>query len=225
MAQKKTVLIVDDHPLYREGLKSIIDPSPEYEVVGEAGDAEAGLQRARELRPDLALIDISLPDQSGINLVRSLKSALPETQILVVSMHSKMDYVTEAFRAGALGYLVKESAGKGLLNALECIAKGEKFLDSSLSHKLISNIMDSSHQEMEVTGAAYKSLTPREQEILRLLAEGQSAKEIANRLFISPKTVENHRINIMRKLELRRPMDLIRYAVRIGLIDVDHWKD
>jgi len=225
MTQKKTVLIVDDHPLYREGLKAIIDRSRIFEVVGEAGDGKAGLQQARELRPDLALVDISLPEKSGIDLVRDLKSVQPETRILVVSMHSKIDYITKAFQAGALGYMVKESAGESLLKAMEAVANDDFFLDNSLSREVILNIAKTSEAQAAVTEVDYGSLTPREQEILRLLAEGQTAKEIANRLYISPKTVENHRVNIMRKLELRRPIDLIRYAVRIGLIDVDQWKD
>ncbi|PTN36339.1 response regulator transcription factor [Desulfonatronum sp. SC1] len=225
MTQKKTVLIVDDHPLYREGLKAIINRSPAFEVVGEAGDGKEGLQQAKALRPDLALVDISLPEKSGIDLVRDLKSVRPETRILVVSMHSKIDYITKAFQAGALGYMVKESAGEGLLKAMEAVANGEFFLDGSLSREVILKISKIPDGEAVVINGDYGSLTSREQEILRLLAEGQTAKEIANRLSISPKTVENHRVNIMRKLELRRPIDLIRYAVRIGLIDVDQWKD
>ena len=225
MTRKKTVLIVDDHPLYREGLKAIIASSSEFEVVGEAGDAEEGFVRAKELRPDLALVDISLPGKNGIDLAQGLKSALPETRVLVVSMHSRMDYISEAFRAGARGYMVKDSAGEGLLKALAAVANGEYFLDSSVSREVILGIVNIPDELMVVTHSDYKSLTSREQEILRLLAEGLTAKEIANRLFISSKTVENHRINIMRKLELQRPIDLIRYAARIGLIDVDQWKE
>ncbi|WP_031387347.1 response regulator [Desulfonatronum thiodismutans] len=225
MTQKKTVLIVDDHPLYREGLKAIINRSPIFEVVGEAGDGKAGLQQAKELRPDLALVDISMPEKGGIDLVQDLKSLRPETRILVVSMHSRIDYITKAFQAGALGYMVKESAGDGLLKAMEAVANEEFFLDSSLSREVILKISKIPDAQTVVINGDYGSLTSREQEILRLLAEGQTAKEIANRLAISPKTVENHRVNIMRKLELRRPIDLIRYAVRIGLIDVDQWKD
>ncbi|WP_045220643.1 response regulator [Desulfonatronum thioautotrophicum] len=225
MTPKKTVLIVDDHPLYRIGLKAIIAQSPTFQVAGEAGDAEEGLQLAKALRPDLALVDISLPGQNGIDLVRSMKRALLGTRILVVSMHSRIDYITEAFQAGALGYMVKESAGEGLLKALEAVANGDFFLDSTVSREVVLGIVKTPDAQAVIVDVAYESLTHREQEILRLLAKGQTAKEVANSLSISPKTVENHRINIMRKLELQRPMDLIRYAVRIGLIDVDQWKD
>ncbi len=225
MIKKKKVLIVEDHPLFREGIKAIIKRSPEFEVVGEAGDAETGLQQASECKPDIVLLDISLPDHSGIDLTRTLKSVLPETHILVVSMHSKMEYVSEAFQAGALGYLVKESAGDGLLKALESIAKGEFFLDNSISHEVISNILKNADKEIHVEDAAYRSLTTREQEILRFLAEGFSSKDIGKRLYISPKTVENHRTNIMHKLKVKRSIELVRYAARIGLIDIDDWKD
>jgi DNA-binding NarL/FixJ family response regulator len=225
MVKKTKLLIIDDHPLFREGIKTIIDRSPEFEVVGEAGDARTGLQRASECRPDIALVDISLPDQSGIDLIRTLKSVLPETHILIVSMHSKMGYIVEAFQAGALGYLVKESAGGALLKALGLIAKGEFFLDNSVSREVVSKILRAADKEEYVSDVDYRSLTTREQEILRLLAEGFSTKEIGSRLFISPKTVENHRTNIMHKLQVKRPLDLVRYAARIGLIDVDDWKD
>jgi DNA-binding NarL/FixJ family response regulator len=225
MVHKKKVLIVDDHPLFREGLKVIIGRSPKFEVVGEAGTALEGLQRAKELKPDLALIDISLPDQSGVDLVRSIRSVLPETRVLVISMHSKMDYIAEAFRAGAMGYMVKESAGEGLLKALGCVAGGTYFLDSSVSHEVVSEIMRISDKKAKVVDATYRSLTAREQEIMRMLAEGLPAKEIADQLFISPKTVENHRTNLMNKLGLRSPLELARYAARIGLIDIDRWKD
>jgi DNA-binding NarL/FixJ family response regulator len=225
MVKKTKLLIVDDHPLFREGIKAIIDRSPEFEVVGEAGDARTGLQLASECRPDIALVDISLPDQSGIDLIRTLKSVLPETHILIVSMHSKMGYIIEAFQAGALGYLVKESAGGALLKALGLIAKGEFFLDNSVSREVVSKILRAADKEEYVSDVDYRSLTTCEQEILRLLAEGFSTKEIGSRLFISPKTVENHRTNIMHKLQVKRPLDLVRYAARIGLIDIDHWKD
>jgi len=224
MVKKTKVLIVDDHPLFREGIKAIIGRSPEFEVAGEASDAQTGLQRASECRPDIALVDISLPDQSGIDLTRTLKSVLPETRILIVSMHSEMGYIIEAFQAGAIGYLVKESAGDGLLKALGCIVKGEFFLDNSVSRAVVSKILKAADKEVYVADTDYRSLTTREQEILRLLVEGLSTKDVGNRLYISPKTVENHRTNIMHKLQAKSPLDLVRYAARIGLIDIDHWK-
>ncbi len=225
MASKKTVLIVDDHPLFREGLKSIIARSSRFEVVGEAGSGSEALRLAKRLKPALVVMDISLPDRSGIDVTRDIRNLLPETRIVIVSMHSKIDHITEAFQAGATGYVVKESAADRLAQGLETVSRGEYFLDTSLSHKVVEKLIEFPDKEAKITDARYESLTPREQQVMRVLAEGLSTKEIAEKLFISPKTVENHRANIMGKLDLHSTMELIRYAARLGLIDVDLWKD
>ena len=225
MAQKKTILIIDDHPLFREGLKTIIGRKETlFEVVGEAENGLEGLKKAKKLKPDLAVVDISLPDISGIQLTREIRSLLSNTHIMIVSMHSKMDYISEAFQAGATGYMVKESASERLLQGLESVAKGDYFLDSSVSHAVVENLIKTPAKETRITNADYGTLTPREQEVMRLLAEGLSSKEVASKLFISPKTVENHRSNLMNKLGLHSTIELIRYASKLGLIDVDLWK-
>jgi DNA-binding NarL/FixJ family response regulator len=224
VGKRKTVLIVDDHPLFREGLKSLLARHSSFEVIGEAGNANDGLKKAKKLMPDLVIMDISLPDQSGIEVTSKIRSLLPETRVIVLSMHTKIDYITEAFRQGATGYVVKESATEKLMECLELVSKGEYFVDSSLSHRVVKNLLESDEKERKITDDGYNTLTPREQQVMRLLAEGHSTKQIAEKLFISPKTVENHRSNIMSKLEVHTIMELVRYAARLGLIDVDLWK-
>ena len=225
MAEQKSIIIIDDHPIFREGLKTIISRDARFKVVGEAGSGHEGLEMTKRLKPDLVVINISLPDKSGIQLTRDLRGLLSETKILIVSMHSKIDYIAEAFQAGATGYVVKESASERLLQALKSVAKGDYYLDSSVSHAVVENLMKSPLKAAKITDADCATLTPREQEVMRLLAEGLSSKAVAEKLFISPKTVENHRANIMNKLGLHSTIELVRYAAKLGLIDVDLWKD
>jgi len=225
VAEQKSIIIIDDHPLFREGLKTIISRDDRFKVIGEAGSGHEGLEITKRLKPDLVIVDISLPDQSGIQLTRDLRRLFSETKILIVSMHSKIDYIAEAFQAGATGYVVKESASERLLQALKSVVKGDYYLDSSVSHAVVENLMKSPLKAAKITDADYASLTPREQEVMRFLAEGLSSKAVAEKLFISPKTVENHRANIMNKLGLHSTIELVRYAAKLGLIDVDLWKD
>ena len=225
MTSKQGILIIDDHPLFREGLKVIIGRTSRFQVIGEAGTAREGLDLAQELKPDIIIVDISLPDKSGIQLTHDIKGLPFATQVMIVSMHAKIDYIAEAFKAGATGYMVKESATEGLTKGLDSVIRGEYFLDSSLSHTVVANLISSPIKEARIRDDDYGSLTPREQEIMRLLAEGLSPKKIAGNLFISPKTVENHRASIMNKLSLHSTMELVRYAARLGLIDVDLWKE
>lgn len=224
MGGKKTVLIVDDHPLFREGLKTLLTRHIGFELIGEAGTGVEGLTKARELRPDIVLMDISLPDENGIEVTRDIMRLLSGTRVVIISMHSKIDYITEAFKAGAKGYVAKESATERLIECLEAVSGDEYFIDSSLSHKVAESLMTSGGKETKIRDTGYEALTPREQQVMRLIAEGLPTKDIAEKLFISPKTVENHRANILSKLDLHGTMDLVRYAAKLGLIDVDLWK-
>ncbi len=225
MASKKTILIVDDHPLVREGLESILKPATKYEVVGQAGTARDGIRMIKDLKPDLVLLDLGLPDKSGLELSREIRNLSPSTRILIVSMHSKVDYIVKAFQAGATGYMTKESATERLLKGIEHVLSGEYFMDGAVSHAVVKKLMQTPEKEMKITDAGYETLTSREQEVIVLLAEGYSAKKAAAKLFISPKTVENHRTNIMNKLGLHSTIELVRYAARLGLVDVDLWKE
>jgi DNA-binding NarL/FixJ family response regulator len=224
LTPKTKLLIVDDHPMFREGIKSIVARNPLLEVVGEAGAGKAALKMAETLRPDMVLLDVSLPDMNGIDLIQDIKAVLPETRILMISMHTKIEYLTSAFQAGATGYVVKDAPSGKILQALDLVSRGEYFLDTSVARQVVERLAELPGRQAKIPDEAYGSLTPREQEILRLMAEGQSKKTIADRLCISPKTVENHRANIMTKLDLHSTLEMVRYAAKLGLIDVDHWK-
>ena len=225
MVQKKTILIVDDHTLFREGLRAIIERGPVYEVIGEAGNSREGLKMVEKYKPDLVLLDISLPDRSGIELTRDIVKLSTKTRIMIVSMHSKTDYIVRAFQAGATGYVIKESAAAKLLQGIGSVLKGDYFMDAAVSQKVVKKLAEIKEKKVKVTNTAYDALTPREQEIMILVAEGLSTNQIGERLFISPKTVENHRSRIMQKLNLHSTIELARYATKLGLIDIDLWKD
>lgn len=219
MIRDKTILIVDDHPLFREGLRARILRDAEFRVVEEAGTGGEALRKAKELEPDLVVVDISLPDQNGIQLIREIQGFLPQTRVMVVSMHSEIDYVLDALHAGATGYVVKGSASERLMEGLEAVARGDHFLDSSLSTEIAKRLMEYLPEGSEfLHDSSYETLTPRQQEVMRLLAAGYSNKRVADELCISPKTVENHRSQIMEKLGLHNSVELGQFAARIGLI-------
>lgn len=221
MPEKRKVLIVDDHPLFREGLSNLIERSTGYEIVGECGSGSESIQMAESLEPNLITMDMSLPDMDGTEAIREIKELLPETLILILSMHSGFEYVSEGFRAGAMGYVVKETTSDKLIQAMDTIYEGQYFLDGNVSQEVVSKMLASpTKNNTKQKENSYSLLTPREKEILGLIAEGLSYREIAKQLFISPKTVENHRANIMAKLDVHKAVDLVKYAAKIGLIDM-----
>ena len=224
MATKKTILIVDNHPLIREGLKSVIAHSAKFQVLGEASNGLEGVELVKRLKPDLVVMDVSLPDTSGIAVTRDIRSLSPGTHVIILSMYRKVELITAALQAGAMGYVLKDSAIDYLLRGLEIVSIGRLFLDSSISYNVVKSLTENCDKGATITDTSYQSLTARQQEIMRLLVEGLSAKQIAEKLFISLKTVENHRAHIMHKLNLTSTVNLVRYAARVGLIDVDLWK-
>ena len=217
------IMIVDDHPLFREGLKTKISRDANFPVCAEAGNGREGIQMARERKPGIVLVDISMPDTSGIQMIRELKDDLPSTRFVIISMHSEADYIVEAFRAGATGYIIKESAAHQLIKGLNTVAQGHLFLDSALSQEVVFKLLQTKSDVDDGQRDPYSTLTPREQEVMRMLAEGLTSREVAKQLFISPKTVENHRTNLMKKLGLKSSVELVRYAARLGLIDIETW--
>lgn len=221
MIPGKRIIIVDDHPLYRDGLKAGLGTRGDFHVVGEAGTCAEGLKLVQSLNPDLAVIDISLPDGSGIELTRELRTLCPDLSVLIVSMHAKLDFIAAAFQAGAGGYMSKESGGDGILQAIDTVLAGGQYLDGSLSPSVLRRLNDISGRKAKTVDASYGSLSLREQQVMRLLAEGLTPDEIAAKLFVSRKTVLNHRYAIMTKLGIKSPMAFVRHAARLGLIDIE----
>lgn len=221
MTTPVNILIVDDHPLMRQGVRSLLEKAPNLRVAGDAGSLAEARRLVSELKPRLVLVDIGLSDGSGVSLIRELAETTPQTTVVVLSMHSAIEMVAECFQAGAMGYIIKESAGERLIQAVEAVLRGEQFLDSSISPRVIRGLLEYRARKDRQGDSSYAELTRREQQVLRQLAEGQSCTDIADKLHISRKTVENHRTNIMFKLNLKTPLDLVRYAMRKGLIDMD----
>jgi DNA-binding NarL/FixJ family response regulator len=209
------VLIADDHTLVRESLVSLLQQDGDVQVVAQASDGLETVEKAIATRPDIVVTDISMPRLNGIEVVRRLKEALPDTRVLVLTMHQEDEYVLQAVRVGASGYLVKDSAASELLAAVRSLRAGRGYFGPQASKALAEQMQ---HPGREV-GDPYGSLTAREREVFHLIAEGLTTKEIARKLEISVKTAENHRARVIDKLGVRNTAELVRYALRRGLLD------
>ncbi|MEQ1803939.1 MAG: response regulator transcription factor [Burkholderiaceae bacterium] len=209
------VVLTDDHQLVRAGLRLLLAQMPLIEVVAEAGDGFEALRQIALHEPAIALLDVSMPGMSGLEVLREVRARHPQTKVLVLSMYDNQEYVTEAIQAGAAGYLLKDCAVDELARAMAAVARGETYLSPSVSHQLVRAITHPSGS------LADSPLTPRQEEILRLVAGGGSSREIAQQLGLSVKTVETHRAQIMDRLAIHDLAGLVRYAVRTGLISSD----
>jgi len=209
------LLIADDHTLVRQGLRRILEGQPGWEVVAETGDGREAVRLAAELRPDVVLLDIAMPHLNGVEAMQQIERRVPGVRVLVLSMYSDEAYVTRAIRAGASGYLLKDSADTDLIKGITAVAQGKSFFSPAAARVIVDN-----YARPTATGVAdrFDSLSEREREVFQLVAEGYSNKEVAEMLHISPATVETHRAHVMEKLDLHSTAELVLCAVRRGIV-------
>lgn len=209
-----TLMLVDDHKLFREGLKSLLKADNRVSIVGEAGNGRAAVRLSRQLTPDIVILDIAMPELNGIEATRQILADRPGTKIIVLSMHSSRRFVVDVLKAGAVGYLIKDCAVQELTMAIDAVRKDKVYLSPSIAGVVVKGMTRTDDPAALSPGG----LTPREIEVLQLLTEGKSAKETASRLNVSVKTVQTHRRNIMEKLDLHHIVQLTKYAIQHGLI-------
>jgi DNA-binding NarL/FixJ family response regulator len=205
------LLIADDHGIVRSGLRLLLEREPDLEVVAEASDGAEARDLAIRERPDLAILDVRMPKLTGLQATREIREQAPDVAVLILSMHDDERYLFEALKAGASGYVLKRQADEDLLDAVRAVQRGEPFLTPDAQRALIKDVLE--------RGEDADELTPREQEVVKLVAEAHTNREIAEILHLAEKTVESHRANAMRKLGMRDRVELVRYAVRRGLIE------
>ncbi len=210
------ILLAEDHTIVRQGLRSLLEQESGMEVIGEAEDGKEAVQKAENLKPDIVLMDVSMPFLNGIEATRRIKKHCPEIKVLILTMHTTEEYIFQILRAGASGYIVKKAAHQELITAIKAVNKGDKFLSPSISKRVIEEYILKAGETLEQD--SFERLTAREREVLQLISEGKSNREIAEQLFLSVKTDETHKANVMNKLELRTKVDLIKYALRKGII-------
>lgn len=214
MTERVRVLICEDHALFREGLSAILAAHPTLEVVGEACDGNESVQLAKALRPDVVLMDIEMPELSGLEATRRIRRAVPSSRVLVLTLYDDEEVVTECLEAGAAGYVLKESPSAQLIYAIEAVQRGQRYL----SPRVLGHVVSGNGGRRKPARTSFDLLTSREREVLRLLAEGRSVKQIALRLGLSVKTVDVHKSNLMRKLDVHDRAAIVKYAIRRKLI-------
>ena len=211
------ILIADDHTIVRQGLARLLEDQPGFKVVGEAVNGRMALEKAAVLKPDVIILDIAMPLLNGIEAARRIRRQLPKTKIIILSMYAQEHYIHELLEAGIAGYLLKESSGRDIINAILAAMKGETFLSPPISKVLVDRYL--SLRKSSPKEERYNHLSNREREIFQLMAEGHSTRKIAQMLCISTSTVKTHRQKIMQKMEVDSPAQLIHYAIQLGLVE------
>ena len=209
---KITVLIVDDHTLVRDGIRSLLELCDDFEVVGEAADGKEALDKVKELAPEVVLMDLAMPVMTGLEATRRIRKEFPETKVLALTQYDDSEYVVPVIRAGALGFVTKMAAFSELVSAIQAVHKGDSFLSPSAAAALVQECQINMTGEGETD--PYDRLTDREKEVLKLVVEGKTTREIADMLVVSSKTVESYKTSLMSKLDIHSRIDLIRFAIR-----------
>jgi DNA-binding NarL/FixJ family response regulator len=216
MGEKKRIVIAEDHTILREGLRMLLRTNPEFEVVGEAEDGLEAVRCTETMKPDLVLMDLSMPRMNGMGAIQEIKKKCPDTKILVLTVHKTEEYILATLKAGADGYVLKDATHSELMLAMDCVFSGRCYLSPGISEKVIEGYLEGRRSVKTVS--SWDSLTQREREILKMIAEGYKNKDIADYLCISAKTVEKHRANLMKKLDLHSASSLTAFAMEKGLI-------
>jgi len=215
------ILIADDHDVVRSGLRALLSRTAGFNVVAEASDGEEALQQATRHKPDVAILDLSMPKLNGVDTTRAIKEANPDIKVLVLTIHESEEYVWQVIRAGANGYLLKTADKDELAAAVNSVADGQRFFSPSVSELIIDEFANRMREEDTPKPRAGDLLTRRETEVLRLIAYGWTNKEVAAELFLSARTINTHRSNLMRKLDIHDTAGLVRYAIQVGIVEVD----
>ncbi len=213
------LLVADDHTLIRQGIVGLLGAQPDMEVIGEAGSGEEAVRKTIRTSPDIILMDIGMPGINGLDATREIKQRAPKVRVLILTMHDREDYLFQALRAGAAGYVLKGADIQDLLSAIRSVYRGEVYLYPTMTKKLLADYLRRVESGEDLV--EYDSLTDREREVLRLIAQGKTLPEIAQHLYLSPHTVQTHRDHIMKKLDLHNKAALIKYAIRKGLVDTE----